>query len=369
MTSIGFIINPYAGMGGAVGLKGTDNSVKEAISLGAEPQSATKALRFLSGLKEKDIHFFTVNGEMGENVLRKTNLSYTIVYHSEKKYLDPLIKTSAADTKKACLEIMKAHVDLLIFCGGDGTAKDVFSCTGNAVPILGIPTGVKIFSGVFATTPESAVHILSQWNGNNLIDGEVLDVDEEEYRNGNLKTALFGIAKIPYVKGLCQCSKQVSFGDEADNMEGIANFIIEIMQDDTLYLLGAGTTTKKIADTLNISKTLLGIDAIYQKKLLKSDLNEKEILTLLNYYDKVKIIISPIGAQGFILGRGNQQISRDVIKKIGINSLIVIASESKLQNTKSLFIDTGDPDLNSSFNDSILVISNYKMGIRKKLIH
>lgn len=168
---------------------------------------------------------------------------------------------------------------------------------------------------------------------------------------------------------MCQCSKQVSFGDEADNMEGIANFIIEIMQDDTLYLLGAGTTTKKIADTLNISKTLLGIDAIYQKKLLKSDLNEKEILTLLNYYDKVKIIISPIGAQGFILGRGNQQISRDVIKKIGINSLIVIASESKLQNTKSLFIDTGDPDLNSSFNDSILVISNYKMGIRKKLIH
>ena len=369
MIRVGFIVNPYAGLGGSVGLKGTDGYIKEAFARGAVPHAPEKAIRFLSSLSRDDLYFLTAGGEMGEAELTSLGILHECVYRSDLSESDPLLKTSATDTKHACNEMIRQGVHVIVFAGGDGTARDIFSCTRQNIPILGIPAGVKIYSGVFATTPIAAAQILSEWNLTSLGDGEVMDVNEEEYRNGVLDTHLFGFAKVPSSPVHCQSSKQISFGDESHERQEIARFIVEIMRDDTLYLLGAGTTTQAIADMLGISKTLLGIDAIYQKQVVGSDVNEQDILRLLKIYNKVKIIISPIGAQGFILGRGNQQISSTVLSNAGIDSLIVIATDEKMKRTQNLFIDTGDPDLNSKFGDTILVVCGYRIGTRVRLNH
>ncbi|WP_319580124.1 ATP-NAD kinase family protein [uncultured Methanospirillum sp.] len=362
MNRIGFVVNPYAGMGGAVGLKGTDGCVQEARSLGAEPRSPSRAVRFLAGLNRQGFFFLTAAGSMGADELREAGIaSYEIVYSPT------LPDTVAEDTKAACELMIREGVRLIVFCGGDGTARDVFAMTGKDIPILGIPAGVKIYSGVFATTPDTGAGVLNRLDAASLTEAEVVDVDEEQYRAGVLTTRLFGIATMPYISGLCQSCKEVSFGDETRMRDDIARFITGIMRDDTLYLLGAGSTTGAIATRIGLASTLLGVDAIYQGKIVGTDLNEEAILGLLEQYDSARIILSPIGAQGFVLGRGNQQISSRVLKKTGTNALIVVATPAKLQHTPVLYIDTGDPDVNREFGESLLVICGYEMAQRVRL--
>jgi len=370
MINAGFVVNPYAGMGGAVGLKGTDGCVDEAVARGAVKVSPIKALRFLSNLMDRDIFYFTAAGELGDDILKSAGISrYEVIYplNFTDRYNNN--KTGPEDTKAACRIIAARNADLIIFSGGDGTARDVYEAVGDHIPILGIPAGVKIYSGVFATTPDTAADILKRWESVLFTDAEILDVDEEQYRLGNLDTNLFGIAKIPYIKGLCQSCKQASFGDDREDRIEIGAFIVDIMADDTLYLLGAGSTTKAITERLGIRKTLLGIDAVYQGQLIATDLNEAGILELLRSYKKVRIILSPVGSQGFILGRGNQQISSRVLSLAGVDSLIVVATQAKMQQTPDLYIDTGDPDLNHKFGDTIPVICGYRLAIRAGIIH
>jgi predicted polyphosphate/ATP-dependent NAD kinase len=362
MNRIGFVVNPHAGMGGAVGLKGTDGCVAAARSLGAEPVSPSRALRFLTGLNQRQFLFFTAAGTMGEDELISAGISsYEVIFTPSSS------ETAAEDTKTACHLMIREGVRLIVFCGGDGTARDVCSVTGQDIPILGIPAGVKIYSGVFATTPETGAAVLNELDEAGLTGAEVMDVDEEQYRAGILTTKLFGIAHIPYISGLCQSCKEVSFGDETRMLDDIARFITAIMRPDTLYLLGAGSTTGAIADRLGLTTTLLGIDAVYQGDLIGTDLNEEAILKLLDQYDQVKIIVSPIGAQGFVLGRGNQQISSRVLQKTGISALIIVATPAKLQHTPMLHVDTGDLLINQKFGEDMLVICGYEMAQRVRL--
>lgn len=366
MMRIGFIVNPYAGMGGAVGLKGTDDCIEEAVRRGAVPTSPARAKQFLEVLKGQDLFFFTAGGSMGEDELSSSEISsYRVLYpqFAGKRF----VQTTRDDTIQACKEMMTENLSCIVFCGGDGTARDVFSVTGNKIPILGIPSGVKIYSGVFARTPESAAEVLKKWNSATITDAEVLDIDEDQYRSDVLSTSLYGIARIPYLPELCQSGKQIFFGDENHDLMDIAVFITDIMQDDTLYLLGAGSTTGAVAERLGICKTLLGIDAVYQGHLIARDLNESAILDLLARFGPVKILLSPIGAQGFILGRGNQQISARVLRITGTDSLIIVATPGKLQHTPVLYVDTGDPEINKEFGESILVICGYRMGVRVRL--
>lgn len=364
MIRVGFVVNPYAGLGGSVGLKGSDRVADLALSLGAVPVSPARSLRFLSAILRNDIFFLTAAGNMGEDELRESGITTHEVVYTPGSEL-----TSADDTVAACSAMIHNGASLILFCGGDGTARDVYSSTKADVPMLGIPAGVKIYSGVFATTPETAAEILSRWESVRLTSAEVLDIDEDQYRAGVLSTCIYGEARIPYIPTLCQAGKQAGFGDESFAYADIARFIRGIMLPDTLYLLGAGSTTGAVSSCMHLPYTLLGIDAVYQGRLVGSDLNEQGILDLLDTYGKVKIILSPIGAQGFILGRGNQQISSRVLQKTGIDSLIVVATPAKLQQTPSLYVDTGDVDLNRRFEDSILVICGFAMAQRKPLIH
>lgn len=363
MRRIGFLINPVAGMGGAVGLKGTDGNVDKARRLGASPMAQNRARITLDLLaREPGIHFVTCSGQMGAVALMEAGVQdYQVIYHYQGE-------SSADDTRQAARALKSAGIELVLFCGGDGTARDIFDAIGRELPILGIPAGVKMYSAVFAVDPATAAGLVTGYDAQSLRDSEIMDVDEVAYRAGELKTRLYGIARTPVLAGKVQLSKQVFEEADEERAKGeIARFIHEIMIPGVLYILGAGTTTEAIAHDIGVNKTLLGVDAIKNGEPVGSDINEQTLWELLQRGQEAKIIISPIGAQGFILGRGNQQISSRIVRHVGRDNIIVVATPHKLRETPFLYVDSGDSNLDQEFGDTVLVISGFRMAQRKHI--
>ena len=346
---VGFIINPIAGMGGKVGLKGTDDLADLAKELGGEPVSLRKAQLALQSIEDTDIFFLTCSGKMGESVLEKTLFDFKVIYHAPEK-------TTAQDTINAALKMLEANCDLILFSGGDGTARDVISAVDMKIPILGIPAGVKIFSPVFCITPKECGRIVSTFTETSI--REVLDIDEEAYRRNELSVKIRGEAMVPVSPGV-QSGKAIS--ESVDAKIDIASRIFDDFLaegKDVLYIIGPGTTTMEVKKRLGIDGTLLGVDAFRNGKLVSKDASEKHLLdALLEFKGKVVIIVSPIGSQGFIFGRGNQQIGPDVIKRA--DDIKVIASPEKLEFTPNLHIDTGDHELDEKLRGYIKVLSGY----------
>ena len=368
-SKIGFVVNPIAGMGGKVGLKGTDGVFKKAIELGAKPVASQKAegmlKEFLTNFSKNDsIKWFTCKGDMGSDELKNAGIKeIEIVYEPSEK------TTSSKDTKEACRKFLELEVDLIVFCGGDGTARDIFEIVGKKIPILGIPSGVKMHSGVFGITTSATAKMLHEFVNQNLTIGdvEIMDLDEDLYRKGEWNIQLFGIAKGIVEPTYVQVGKTIyeSVSDDAIKDELTEHIMDEIEQNNNfLYLFGSGGTIDYIAQKMNIENTLLGIDAVYKKKLVGKDLNEEKILKLLDKHQKSKVILSPIGAQGFILGRGNLQLSPKVIKKIGLDNIIVISTPSKLANTPVIRVDTGDKKLDQMFAklEFMMVVIGYRFS-------
>ncbi len=366
MNTIGFLINPVAGMGGAVGLKGTDGMLDEAIRRGARPMAASRARETIELLKEAPFRYITCSGPMGEEVLAEAGISgYSVVYRAPQV-------TTASDTRNACRAFLAAGAELVLFCGGDGTARDLYDVVSDTVPLLGIPAGVKMYSAVFAVNPAAAAAILRSVASTplHLRDAEVMDVDEEAYRSGELRAMLYGYAKSPYLPGYIQSAKQVFEDQDEDRAkEGIGRFIAEVIRGtpEILYIIGPGSTTGAVARALGLEKTLLGFDAVKDGRLVASDLNEQGMLSLLSGTVKARLVISIIGAQGSVLGRGTQQVSPRVLEKIGTGNIIVVATPHKLAETPLLFVDTGDRDLDAAFGDYIAVVSGYHIAQRKKI--
>jgi predicted polyphosphate/ATP-dependent NAD kinase len=359
--TLGFIVNPIAGMGGAVGLKGTDGKdiLEKAINLGAEPVAPARAESFLSKLKttQKDVRLIVGAGLMGETEARKHG--YACKVFGEKRD-----QTSNEDTVETAKRIVEEGVDLLIFCGGDGTARDVLNAVDKQVPVLGVPTGVKMHSAVFAVDPKAAARISSRFLRKQLPlwEAEVMDIDEEAFRRGRVSARLHGYLLTPYEPTLIQVAKMASpmTKDDLRNQAALAVYVIETMEPDVVYIVSAGTTTRTIGDLLDEKKTLLGVDLFCNKKLVAKDVNEKQILEAIKG-KTARIIVTPIGGQGFIFGRGNQQISPRVIRQVGIDNIIVIATENKMKNLKSLKVDTGDTELDAEFRGTINVVTDYKV--------
>ena len=362
--TIGLLVNPLAGLGGAVGLKGTDGQAEEALSRGAVPRAGDRAMQALSLLRDDDITWYAAAAPMGEDVLVTAGIArFPVLYQ-------PGTPTGAADTKAACRAFLDAGVDLIVFCGGDGTARDVFDAVGRSVPILGIPAGVKMYSAVFAVNPSAAADLIRQAGRIACRDSEVMDVDEEAYRSGRLAARLYGYACVPYIPERTQGGKQVfEQQDEERAKDDIATFITEIMLPETLFIVGAGSTTARVMERLGLAPTLLGVDAVRNGETLARDADERTLLALLERYPRAKIVVSPIGAQGFILGRGNQQVSPAVLRKAGLSNLIVVATPGKLAGTPLLYVDSGDAALDREVGDSLLVVSGYRMAQRKRVIH
>jgi len=360
MKTVGFIVNPIAGMGGAVGLKGTDGKavLEKAKALGAEPIAPTRAEEFLSMLAplREEIRFVTGSGMMGEEEARNQDFHHTAI--GKKKN-----ETTAKDTKETVKMMSEAKVELLIFCGGDGTARDISDVIDAKLPVLGVPTGVKMQSAVFAVNPRAAARLTTMFltMGLPLREAEIMDVDEMAFREGRLSAKLYGYMLAPYEPELIQASKMASLSTESEmrNQAAIAIYVTEALKKDVIYVVGPGTTTRTIIDLLDEKKTLLGVDLLCNKKIIAQDVNEKQILQKIEG-KAAKIIVTPIGGQGFIFGRGNQQISPIVIRRVGLDNIIVIATKNKLQGLKSLRVDTGDSALDKNLRRKIRVIADYK---------
>lgn len=369
ISKIGFLVNPIAGMGGKVGLKGTDGVLDKAESLGAKPVAPNKALEtleeFISNYSQSDdIEWFTCSGIMGYDELVASGAKkIQVVYNHNKE------KTNSDDTKSACEKLLEEKVELILFCGGDGTARDVYSVIGDNIPILGIPSGVKMHSAVFGVNTSATAKMLHEFVNNRLTigDAEIMDLDEERYRKGEWNIKLFGVAKGIVEPMYVQVGKSL-FESVSDNAvkDELAEHIEDELKEnpDFLYLFGPGGTIDYIAKNLGLENTLLGIDAYYNTKIIGSDLNEEGILKLLDKYQKAKVILSPIGAQGFILGRGNLQLSPKVIRRIGTDNIIVVSTPSKLTATPVIRVDTGDKNLDKMFfeKEFIMVVIGYRLS-------
>jgi predicted polyphosphate/ATP-dependent NAD kinase len=359
MRKIGLILNPIAGMGGSVGLKGTDGEIyKEAIKMGATPIAPYRLNQFLIYFKNKQkILLLIAPGKMGADLIMYKGIKFEIIGVIGKE-------TSAEDTKRIAKQMVKNGIELLIFCGGDGTARDIYNIIGLKIPVIAIPSGVKMYSSVFALNPRAAAQILDKFLEESVEtqEKEVLDIDEDLVRNDILDARLFGYLKVPKILNLTQSAKSGSRHGKIieENKQEIAEFIIEIMDNDIIYLLGPGTTVKAITDDLKLPKTLLGVDAIYNKQVVGIDLNEKKILDLLKKYSDAEIIISPLGKQGFLFGRGNLQFTPKILKQVGRKNIKIIATAEKMREFKYLLVDTGDFEVDELLKGFTKVVIGYK---------
>lgn len=369
MKKVGLIINPIAGMGGKVGLKGTDELeiVEKAIKLGAIPEAPEKAIKALKELLilKADIEILTLAGKMGG--VEAESLGFKV------KLIDNICsaKTTREDTIKAAKKLLEERVDLLIFAGGDGTARDINKAVGNDLVVIGIPTGVKMHSAVYGATPSKSGELALQYLQNKIRkvqDAEVMDIDEEAFRQGIVTAKLFGYLRVPSSKKFLQGLKCGNILNEEVLKEAIAVDIIDNMQENVYYLIGPGSTTVPIMKKLNLPYTLLGIDVIYNKKVVQLDATEEQILNIIT--DKsFKIIVTPIGGQGYIFGRGNQQISAKIIGKAGRENIIVVAAKQKIYSLggKEFQVDTGNSETDKMLQGYIKVVVGYGERIIYKI--
>ena len=354
MRVVGLIVNPVAGMGGSVGLKGTDGEMhQKALAMGAEPVSPARTREFLSHVGSGDaIRWLVAPGPMGADVAGSAGMSFVVTGTAGDK-------PSAADTQAIARAMLDAGVGLIVFAGGDGTARDMADAIDLQVPVIAIPAGVKIYSSVFAYSPRAAAELLDAFiEGADVTEEEVLDIDEEAFRAGRVDARHYGFLLVPEVERLVQSGKESSgiSGSTAAAKREIAAVVIEQMRPGILYLLGSGTTVRAIAEELGVAKTLLGIDAVVDGRLVGSDLNERSILGLLDQYAEASIIVTPLGGNGFIFGRGNKQFTPEVLRRVGSDKLIIVANRDKLLSLTCLHVDTGDAELDAELAGYIDVI-------------
>ena len=362
---VGFLVNPIAGMGGAVGLKGTDGrkTLRDAVRKGAKPVSLERGLRFLEEVQRRSqgIEFLTAPGNMGASIADQLKL--------EHESVGRIGKTTTSDDNIRIARLMRRkRADLIVFCGGDGTARDVLEGVGGEAPALGVPAGVKIYSSVFAINPaaaaESTVAFLEGQIPTRL--GEVVDVDEIAFRKNRLSVKLFGYLTTADSGPLMQASKSATGLSEDSELDAIAEYFIEKIDPGTTYILGPGSTVERIAKRLGVNKSLLGVDVVKGNgTTLRLDVDEAALMNLIgknSLKSSTKIIISPIGGQGFLFGRGNQQISSQVIRRVGVENITVVGSRSKIEalHPRRLLTDSGNDEIDQQLRGYLRVITGYR---------
>jgi predicted polyphosphate/ATP-dependent NAD kinase len=355
---IGLIVNPIAGMGGSVGLKGTDGDIIiQARVLGAQPVAPERCIDFLSALQHpEEILWFSAPGCMGSDYLSQMDFPYNIVGVIPDD-------TSDADTIRIAQEMLQLKIDLLVVVGGDGTARDIHTAVDLQIPVVAVPAGVKVYSAAFALSPRSAAGMVDTYEpGNAVVEKEVLDIDEEAFRQNRLEVHFIGYLLVPDVQNHIQPGKEGTrlTPNTLDNQRDIAAGLVEEFDNDRLYLLGPGTTVKAVADELALPKTVLGVDAVAGSVLVGQDLNERGLLVLLDRFPKSAIVVTPLGGNGFIFGRGNKQFTPQVIRRVGVKNLHLIATEEKLNLVRTLRVDTGDMELDAELSGYREVMVGYK---------
>jgi len=360
---LGLVINPLAGLGGSVGLKGSDGVAEHALALGAKPKAAERMMQALKVIQDyaADIEIITASGVMGEDVAKALGFQTKVVYHTP-------VQTAAQDTKEVVQTLLQTPLDLLLFAGGDGTARDVYSvfseaCIDDKRPVLGVPAGVKIHSGVYGITPNAAgmvVKMLLDGELVSLMSADVMDIDEVAFRQGTVRAKRFGELWVPAEPRFVQAVKMG--GKEVDELvlADIAAQVIDQMEDE-LYIMGSGSTVAFVMAELGLDNTLLGVDVIQHKRLIAKDLTAAQLLEL-SEQTPTKLVITLIGGQGHLLGRGNQQLSPALIRRIGKDNIIILATKTKLKalEGRPLIVDSGDPQLDRELCGYYKVITGYR---------
>lgn len=380
--TIGLIINPWAGVGGSVGLKGSDGVIQQALARGATPKANSRVKTVLNSISDLAEYFvFMAPPEkMGAGLLAELGFHYQILEPvsppsdtaTQIGGTDP-VTTSAADTQAAARQLVDHGVDLILFAGGDGTARDICAVVGDRCPVLGIPAGVKIHSSVFAITPLASAEVLRALVEGQLVDireAEVRDLDEQAFRQDQVRAKHFGDMRVPQLGHFVQSVKQGGVEDETLVLLDIAATLQQNWDDDQLVFIGSGKTTQTLMQELGHESTLLGVDAVYQGQVIAQDATESELWALLEEHHSARIIISVMGGQGHIIGRGNQQLSPRILSRVGKTNLQVISTKTKITalQGRPLIIDSGDIELDQSWRGSIEVLTGYQDNIVYPLV-
>lgn len=364
---IGLIVNPVAGLGGRAGFKGSDGAEiqEKARAMGIDAQAGPRtvmALLELVGLQDFDL--FAAPGEMGENAAVQAGLSPQVIGEITPG------RTTAADTIAIAREMERQGVALLVFSGGDGTARNMYEAVEMRIPAIGIPAGVKIHSAVYAINPRSAGKVLRSFAAGEPLtfrEAEVMDINEEEFRKGRVQARLYGYLRVPENRRLMQSAKSGGHS-EKEALAGMAQEVIAGMRPDEFYIIGSGTTTREIMERLNQPNTLLGVDVLLNRKLAASDLDEQRLFALIAG-KTAHLVLTVIGGQGHIFGRGNQQLSPRIIRAVGRERIQIIASREKLISLRGtpLLVDTGDASLDQELCGYYRVVTGYEDYIPYKV--
>jgi predicted polyphosphate/ATP-dependent NAD kinase len=357
---IGLIINPLAGLGGPAGFKGSDGMAEQALALGVEAKAALRtqtALEVLLPLRER-LEFVTFPGAMGADLLAEMGFAHRVVGELGEG------PSSAADTRQAVELLQDAGVALILFAGGDGTARDICAAVREGQPVLGIPAGVKIQSGVYAISPRAAGELTARLVEGGLVrlsSGEVRDIDESALREGRVTARWYGELTVPQEGGYVQQVKQGGVESEELVLLDLADWLQDSWEADVRYVFGPGSTLHGLAQNLGVQTTLLGVDVIENGQLLASDVTEVQLFELIDGHP-ARLLVTAIGGQGHIIGRGNQQISPRVLRAIGLDNLRVVATKRKLGTLEGrpLLVDSGDVALDDAFPDVVRVWAGYK---------
>jgi predicted polyphosphate/ATP-dependent NAD kinase len=363
MLRLGLLINPYAGIGGSVALKGSDGAAirDEAMRRGAQLRAVERARRTFSVLAEAGAKLDIVcwDGAMGADALSGLGLDYRVCGQAGDW------PSSPGDTRLAAQTLADEELDVLVFAGGDGTARDVLDAVGESVPVLGIPSGVKMHSGVYAVSPEAAAELLLRLTEAGLVNvqlREVRDIDEEAFREGIVRARFYGELLTPEEGRFLQHTKLAGVESQELVAQDIAANFVEDMDEEVLYLVGPGSTTAAILETLHLAGTLLGVDVICAGQLLCKDATEQQILDLLDEHSgRAEIIVTVIGGQGYVFGRGNQQFSPAVIRKVGLENITIVAGKGKISalDGRALLVDTNDPKLDQMLCGYRRIVTGY----------
>lgn len=367
---LGLLINPLAGIGGPLALKGSDGEaiVEQALSLGAQCLSNQRAQLTLSALapfKDK-IEWYCAPGIMGEDSLLECGFKPNVIGKLTRE------KTTAEDTQYFAQALVKANLDLLLFVGGDGTARNIVDAIGvQAIKrrqlVLGIPAGVKMHSGVYAISPQAAARTLEEFLDNKPVSiamQEVRDIDENKLREGQLNSQYYGELLVPNDERYVQQVKNSGELDDTGMQAEIAAGIVDTMDGETLYVIGAGTTPKAVMDELALPNTLLGVDVLLGRELIASDITAPELLSLLESYPyhTVNVVITATGGQGYIIGRGNQQLSAAFLQRVGKDNIKILITPNKLAalSGRPLLMDSGSSALDKEWSGWVSIITAYQ---------
>ena len=364
--TLGVLVNPFAGIGGALALKGSDGKQirEKALREGAQLQANNKMRRALKEIainNNTDLKYVTAADNMGANLLSELGANYKVVYAPERQ------QTEAFDTEQALRAMLDAGIDFLLFAGGDGTARNVANVIGQQIPVLGVPAGCKIHSGVYAVTPSAAGKVAQKVITGELVsqvNGEVRDIDETAFRNGKVIAKHYGEMRIPQDLSYVQSVKMG--GQESDELvlQDIVEHVAEAIEEhpDYFFIMGSGSTVNTVMQHMGLENTLLGVDIVYQNTVYAKDVSASDLEELVaEYASKIKLVITVIGGQGHVFGRGNQQLSATFLKHIKKQDIYILASKLKLNSLQGrpLRIDSGDEQIDKKFHGPTTVITGF----------